>query len=202
MDLSVFWSVEKACITYYIINNSAGYKMEYPYAFIKDITLVVGESKRAGGLLIELVRPPLFFMDSSGSGGFYQCGDFTEDRQASRILVHYLGGYRKLLRDQLAILKSQKLFQNRRCNYWSEDLTIPVSPIMDAAWPERSPTAILGTEIAPELRAMYDDLPSVSDVMKSPVLPGQQQELPYVAREMRPQKPKQYIFANATPSDY
>ena len=121
MDLVVFYSPDKACITYYINNDSAGYKIEYPFAFIKNTTLDAGEMgpngqpspQQTGGLVIELTRPPNFFMDSSGSGGFYQCGDFTEDQQASKVLVHHLGGHPKVLSGQLAKLVSLESFQNR-----------------------------------------------------------------------------------------
>ena len=121
MDLVIFYSPDKACLTYYINNDSAGYKVEFPFAHIKSINLESGESTpsangsppRPGGLVIELNRPPNFFMDSSGSGGFYQCGDFTEDQQASQILTHHLGGHPKVLSGQLAKLVSLESFQNR-----------------------------------------------------------------------------------------
>jgi hypothetical protein len=112
MDLVIFYSPEKACITYYIHNDAAGYKIEYPFAWIKNISLEQGDvqsaaegaSQKSGGLVVELTRPPKFYMDSSGSGGFYECGDFTEDQQASRIFVHHLGGPSKVLSGQLAKL--------------------------------------------------------------------------------------------------
>jgi hypothetical protein len=121
MDLVVFYSPDKACMTYYINNDSAGYKIEYPFAHIKNITLETGDSNhgpngappRPGGLVVELNRPPLFYMDSSNSGGFYQCGDFTEEQQASQIMVHHLGGHPKVLSVQLAKLVSLESFQNR-----------------------------------------------------------------------------------------
>jgi hypothetical protein len=139
MDLVVFYSPDKACLTYYINNDSAGYKIEYPFANIKNITLENGDPspsangspQRPGGLLIELNRPPNFFMDSSGSGGFYQCGDFTEDQQASQVMVHHLGGHPKVLSGQLAKLVSLESFQNRHnpydCNFMS--VSAPVSPV-------------------------------------------------------------------------
>ncbi|KAJ5832999.1 Homeodomain [Penicillium riverlandense] len=121
MDLVIFYSPDKACMTYYINNDAAGYKIEYPFAYIKNITLETGDSvpgpngapPRPGGLVVELNRPPLFYMDSSNSGGFYQCGDFTEEQQASRIMVHHLGGHPKVLSVQLAKLVSLESFQNR-----------------------------------------------------------------------------------------
>lgn len=121
MDLVVFYSPEKACMTYYINNDSAGYKIEYPFSYIKNITLESGDQgpqpngapPRPGGLVVELNHPPMFYMDSSNSGGFYQCSDFTEDQQASQIMVHHLGGHPKVLSVQLAKLVSLESFQNR-----------------------------------------------------------------------------------------
>jgi len=139
MDLVIFYSPEKCCVTYYINNDSAGYKIEYPFAFIKNITLdngdpatnAEGAAQRPGGLVVELTRPPNFFMDSSGSGGFYQCGDFTEDQQASNCLVHHLGGHPKILSGQLAKLVALESFQSRHHIFDPTALAVsaPVSPI-------------------------------------------------------------------------
>ncbi|KAF2103861.1 hypothetical protein NA57DRAFT_30124 [Rhizodiscina lignyota] len=140
MDLVIFYSPDKCCVTYYINNDSAGYKIEYPFAFIKNITLenpdpasnAEGASQKPGGLIVELTRPPHFFMDSSGGGGFYQCGDFTEDQQASQILVHHLGGHPKVLSGQLAKLISLESFQNRHNPFDANAalaVSAPVSPI-------------------------------------------------------------------------
>ncbi|KAF1815193.1 hypothetical protein P152DRAFT_248289 [Eremomyces bilateralis CBS 781.70] len=138
MDLVIFYSPEKRCVTYYINNDSAGYKIEYPFNAIKNISLESGDalsaegaSQRPGGLIVELNRPPNFFMDSSGSGGFYQCGDFTEEQQASQCLAHHLGGHPKVLSGQLAKLVSLESFQSRFQTFDPNGLTVsaPVSPI-------------------------------------------------------------------------
>ncbi|EZF75935.1 hypothetical protein H105_02641 [Trichophyton soudanense CBS 452.61] len=121
MDLVIFYSPDQACMTYYINNDSAGYKIEYPFSSIKNIILEPGDPvppmdgaiPRSGGLVIELNRPPNFYMDSSNSGGFYQCGDFTEEQQATKSLIHHLGGHPKVLSVQLAKLVSLETFQNR-----------------------------------------------------------------------------------------
>ena len=150
MDLVIFYSPDKACITYYINNDSAGYKIEFAFAFIKSITLETGEQKpnnnsghpRPGGLTIELNRPPNFFMDSSGSGGFYPCGDFTEDQQASQVLIHHLGGHPKVLSGQLAKLVSLESFQNRHnpLDINAMPASAPVSPMMGIARPASQPS--------------------------------------------------------------
>ncbi|KAK2799528.1 hypothetical protein FQN51_006842 [Onygenales sp. PD_10] len=121
MDLVIFYSPEKSSMTYYINNDSAGYKIEYPFSHIKNIVLESGDPvpnangtpPKPGGLVIELNRPPNFYMDSSNSGGFYQCRDFTEDQQATKSMIHYLGGHPKVLSVQLAKLVSLESFQNR-----------------------------------------------------------------------------------------
>lgn len=119
MDLIIFYSPDKACMTYYINNDSSGYKIEYPFSYIKNIYLENGdtESGKQGGLVVELNRPPNFFMDSSGSGGFFQVGDFTEDEQASRVMIHRLGGHPKVLSGQLAKLANLDSFMNRHNPY-------------------------------------------------------------------------------------
>ena len=149
MDLVIFYSPDKACITYYINNDSAGYKIEFPFSHIKHISLESGESlpnnngtpPRPAGLVIELNRPPNFFMDSSGSGGFYQCGDFTEDQQASQVLIHHLGGHPKVLSGQLAKLVSLDSFQNRHSPFEITTMpaSAPVSPGMGIARPASQP---------------------------------------------------------------
>ncbi|KAI9894321.1 MAG: hypothetical protein M1814_003077 [Vezdaea aestivalis] len=140
MDLVVFYSPDKACITYYINNDSAGYKIEYPFAYIKNLSMEFGDpssedpinGQRMGGLVVELNRPPNFFMDAQGSGGFYQCGDFTEDQQASQVMVHHLGGNPKVLTGQLAKLTCLETFQNRHGLHFDHQIiaaSAPVSPI-------------------------------------------------------------------------
>ncbi|KAG0129167.1 hypothetical protein HOY82DRAFT_579867 [Tuber indicum] len=149
MDLVIFYSPEKACITYYINNDSAGYKIEYPFAYIKNIEIEGLDSpvtphgaQKQGQLVITLTQPPNFFMDSSGSGsgsgGFYQCGDFTEDQQASQVLTHQLGGHPKILQSQLAKLMTLDAFANRHLHAQSHlqqfydnptfSVSAPVSP--------------------------------------------------------------------------
>lgn len=132
MDLIIFYSPEKGCMTYYINNDQAGYKIEYPFAFIKNIYLENGDPEmgKPGGLVVELNRPPNFFMDSSGSGGFFQCGDFTEDQQASQIMLHHLGGHPKVLSGQLAKLVSLESFMSRHNPFEHHQLSVsaPVSP--------------------------------------------------------------------------
>ena len=140
MDLVIFYAPDKACLTYYINNDSAGYKIEYPFSYIRNITLENGTSpddpsgvpSRPRGLLVELNRPPNFFMDSSGTGGFHQCGDFTEEQQASQIMIHHLGGHPNQLKGELAKLVTLESFRNRHSPFDPRSLAVsaPVSPVI------------------------------------------------------------------------
>ena len=151
MDLVVFYAPDKASLTYYINNEGAGYKIEYPFAYIKNISLEYGDlgeevggmPMRPQGLVVELTRPPNFFVDSAGTGGFNQCGDFTEEQQASRIMVHHLGGHPKVLSGQLAKLVSLESFQNRHNPYDTHVMaaSAPISPLMAPPRPSSQPTA-------------------------------------------------------------
>jgi len=125
MDLIIFYSRDEGCMTYYINNDQAGYKIEYPFKYIKRIYLENYDiqSEQPGRLVVELNRPPNFYMDSSGSGGFYQCGDFTENQQASQIRIHHLGGHPKVLSDQLAKLVSLESFITRHSLIESQQLS-------------------------------------------------------------------------------
>lgn len=116
MDLIIFYSPEKCTMTYYINNDQAGYKIEYHFSAIKNVYIEnpEGDGGKPGGIVIELNRSPNFFMDSSpNSNGFFQCGDFTEDQQATQCYVHHLGGNPKVLSGQLAKLVSLESFANR-----------------------------------------------------------------------------------------
>lgn len=167
MDLVIFYSPDKACITYYINNDSAGYKIEFPFAYIKDISLETGDAQpssngtppRPGGLVIQLTRPPNFFMDSSGSGGFYQCGDFTEDQQASQIFTHHLGGHPKILSGQLAKLVSLEAYQNRHNPFdvHAVPASAPVSPTLGIPRPASQPNVHFARPHHPNHVGVYQD---------------------------------------------
>ena len=149
MDLVVFYAPDKACLTYYINNEGAGYKIEYPFSQIKNITLEPGDPAedangmpvRPRGLIIELNDKPSFYMDSAGTGGFHRCGDFTEEQQASMNMIHHLGGPPKVLSGQLAKLINLESFQNRHLpfNQHTMAASAPVSP-MALPRPSSQPT--------------------------------------------------------------
>ena len=146
MDLIVFYSPDKCTMTYYINNEQAGYKIEYPFAYIKDIYLdnSEGDPSKAGGVVIELNHAPHFFIDSSpATTGFYQAGDFTEDQQATHCLVHHLGGNPKVLSGQLAKLISLEAYQHRHsANPFMDRMHHPMSvsaPVSPTGRPSSQP---------------------------------------------------------------
>ena len=115
MDLIIFYSPDKSTMTYYINHNSNGYRIECPFAYIKSIFLDMTEGEYNGGIVIELLNPPYFFMDltATTTSGFFSCGDFTEDQQASRVMTHRLGGNPKVMSGQLEKLISLEAFMYR-----------------------------------------------------------------------------------------
>jgi hypothetical protein len=145
MDLIIFYSPDKCTMTYYINNEQAGYKIEYPFSHIKNIFLENTEHdpSKMGGIVIELNRPPHFFMDSSpATNGFFQCGDFTEDLQATQCLVHHLGGNPKVLSGQLAKLVSLESFMNRHnpMSYGDPHGLSVSAPVSPTARPSSQPS--------------------------------------------------------------
>lgn len=145
MDLIIFYSPDKCTMTYYINNDQAGYKIEYPFSHIKNIFLenAEGDPNKVGGIVIELNRPPNFFMDSSPTtNGFFQVGDFTEDQQASHCLVHHLGGNPKVLSGQLAKLISLESFMHRHSMHTFAETLHPLSmsaPVSPTGRPSSQP---------------------------------------------------------------
>lgn len=145
MDLIIFYSPDKCTMTYYINSEQAGYKIEYPFAYIKSIFLDNTEGEN-GGITIELLNHPFFFMDSAaGSGGFFACGDFTEDQQATHVLTHRLGGNPKVLSGQLAKLISLEAFMHRH--------NPPPNPMLEPfATPFAHPSLSVSAPVSPTAR--------------------------------------------------
>jgi hypothetical protein len=80
-------------------------------------------------------------MDSSATAqGFFQCGDFTEEQQATHCLVHRLGGSPKVLSGQLAKLVSLDSFMNRHSQQFFEQHALSVSaPVSPTGRPSSQP---------------------------------------------------------------
>ncbi|KAJ8103940.1 hypothetical protein POJ06DRAFT_293654 [Lipomyces tetrasporus] len=138
MDLVIFYSPSQSRFTYYINNDSIGFKIEYPFSYVKQIYVeghaqthkdIKSESKELGSentyseehkgpemgdIVVVLARPPQFFMESSSlNGGWFDTEDFTEDQQASKVMEHRLTGPLKVLEQQLAELLCLKMDTTR-----------------------------------------------------------------------------------------
>ncbi|KAK5195897.1 hypothetical protein LTR92_004838 [Exophiala xenobiotica] len=167
-DLMVSYSPNNGRMTYYINSDSAEYKIEYPFTSIKSIRLSPGGTvtttaevlSRTCGLIIELNQPPEFFVDSLRPGTFAQSGDFTEDRQASQILVHHLGGLPDVLGGQIAKLSSLESFQKRHDSHNLDgDLRTRNVGTSQYGFPVFTINSHTGTEIPDSDREMWDFLP-------------------------------------------
>lgn len=126
--LEVFSTVAKACLTYYFNVDGRGHIIEYPFAYIESIDVKKAKQSQEWDsqllrLRIKLNHCPGFFTDTAGRKGFQPCGDFTERKQASQIMVHHLVGPKNELTGQLARLKSSHSFQNRQSH--SHELSEP-----------------------------------------------------------------------------
>ncbi|KAK9469670.1 hypothetical protein V1512DRAFT_256785 [Lipomyces arxii] len=118
MDFVVLYTPSQQRFTYFISNDSIGFKIEYFFASVQKIYVEghrsEGGSKsdsnsstglEMGDLVIVLSHPPQFYMETSGpTVGWFETGDFTENQQATMVLEHRLSGPLKALEQQLAEL--------------------------------------------------------------------------------------------------
>ncbi|KAH7151914.1 hypothetical protein B0J13DRAFT_251562 [Dactylonectria estremocensis] len=114
MGLMIFYSPQRCIMEYYVQNDQAMYKIEFPFSYIKNIYIKNEAGIDPGGIVVELNNPPYFFMrPPPGTDAFFRCGDFTENQQASRIMIHHIGGDPGVLIGQLAELVSLPSFMGR-----------------------------------------------------------------------------------------
>jgi hypothetical protein len=166
LDLVVFCASSKARMTYHINNESSRYKIEYPFSSIKSIRSSTSGTdtttdeflSQTGRSTIELHRPPEFFMYSLKPSGFHRCNDFTRDQQASKILIHHLGGVPDVLDRQLAKLTSLESFQKRHDSYYL-DADLRTRNVGTGPQYEATDQYCIGTEMPDSDREMWDFLP-------------------------------------------
>lgn len=128
--LICLFSRRNQCFTWFLSSESVGFKLESPRACVRRVVFAgprhptiheFGEGIHSplGHLIIDLERPPQFYMevfrssgkDDEGSGGvqkasWRQCSDFTEGKQATTVLTHVVCGPYALLRH--AVLQLQQ----------------------------------------------------------------------------------------------
>lgn len=94
-DLICYFAQNDPKFTYYINSGEAGFKLQYPIAAVTKIDLkylMIDGSNELGRATITLNREPTFFMESSPSGEWRQCTDFTAEKQATNVIDHILIG--------------------------------------------------------------------------------------------------------------
>ncbi|KAH9925536.1 uncharacterized protein B0H18DRAFT_1008884 [Fomitopsis serialis] len=96
-DLLAYVCEAKQCVAWYVQCDGTGFKMEIPFGTITDVT-IDGVSPGMAMVCLRLSRPPSFFLesrpalgaDASATRFWKPCSDWTEDRQASKMLQHEL----------------------------------------------------------------------------------------------------------------
>ena len=120
--LICLFSRRNQCFTWYLSSESVGFKLECPRSCVTKITFSgptqptahefsEGVNSPLGHLIIELERPPQFYMEvfrssakaseldtGSQKASWRQCTDFTESKQATSTLRHVVSGPYSLLR--------------------------------------------------------------------------------------------------------
>lgn len=76
--------------SWHIRDSNYHFKMMISFDSIASIELVVLDDHISAQIDMDLVEPPIFFMESGGN--WVQCSDFTEGMQASIVLRHTVRG--------------------------------------------------------------------------------------------------------------
>ncbi|KAI3604481.1 homeobox transcription factor [Moniliophthora roreri] len=98
-DLIAYLCNVKQCLTWFVLSDGSGFKMELPFATVVDAQFT-SSSGGSGIAKITLTEPPVFYLEHSVPSAFFgtehrswrRCSDWTEGAQASRILQHELQG--------------------------------------------------------------------------------------------------------------
>jgi hypothetical protein len=135
--LICIFSRRNQTFSWFLQSESVCFKLECPRTSVKRITFsgprdptmhefTEGVHTAVGMLAVELDRPPQFYMEVFRSGGagsnsnddgeerqlqkasWRQCVDFTEDKQATSELTHYVNGPYETLRNAALELKQSK----------------------------------------------------------------------------------------------
>ncbi|KAI8880776.1 homeobox-domain-containing protein [Backusella circina FSU 941] len=99
-DLMCYYKLSERAFSWHIRDSSYHFKMMISFDIISNIELNVLEDNISAQIDIDLIEPPIFFMENS-SGTWVQCSDFTEGMQASCVLRHIMRGLASDLRQEL-----------------------------------------------------------------------------------------------------
>lgn len=94
-DLIVYMCEEKQSVCWFV-HSGRSFKMEISYKIIADATFT-RSSYNEGVAVLALSEPPMFFLDEEVEKGsllrqWVRCPDWTQGREASRILSHRIVG--------------------------------------------------------------------------------------------------------------
>lgn len=96
-DLRAWICERKRCLTWFVHSRDYGFKIQIPLENVTELEFK-SASPAEGSLTISLSRPPKFFLkrdqprSSTVPSDWKASDDFTEDKVASRVLQHILGG--------------------------------------------------------------------------------------------------------------
>lgn len=95
-----YYKLSERAFSWHIRDSSYHFKMMISFDIISSIELNVLEDNISAQIDINLIEPPIFFMENT-SGTWVQCSDFTEGMQASCVLRHIMRGLASDLRQEL-----------------------------------------------------------------------------------------------------
>lgn len=99
-DLMCYYKLNERAFSWHIRDSNYHFKMMISFDSIASIELNVLEDNISAQIDIQLIEPPIFFMENS-STSWVQCSDFTEGMQASVVLLHTVRGLAVDLRQEL-----------------------------------------------------------------------------------------------------
>ncbi|KAI7902483.1 uncharacterized protein BX663DRAFT_511207 [Cokeromyces recurvatus] len=106
-DLQCQYDKGNKLFSWCIQDGLSKFKMEFPESSLKSIQLMPLQT-RAGWARLEMfilsAEHISFYMKSLHQHGWVQCRDYTEDKQASTVLLHQLDGPALALKAELDIL--------------------------------------------------------------------------------------------------
>ncbi|KAI7900024.1 homeobox domain-containing protein [Cokeromyces recurvatus] len=99
-DLMCYYKLNERSFSWHIRDSNYHFKMMMSFDSITSIELNVLEDHISAQIDIDLIEPPIFFMEKENAN-WIQCSDFTEGIQASVVLRHTIRGLASDLRQEL-----------------------------------------------------------------------------------------------------
>lgn len=92
-DLLCFYNLYERTFSWHIRDSNYHFKMMVSFDTIAAIELKISEENQISAQIdIDLLEPPIFFMENTTNHHWVQCSDFTESTQASVVLRHTIRG--------------------------------------------------------------------------------------------------------------